>query len=190
MHMMPIGPLMIEHRLIEQMIALLNHELEHITQDRVLDVNLIDDAVDFIKMYADRCHHGKEENILFRELNRRPLAGEHRRIMNELIEEHRWARETTTKLIKAKEQYRSNDQDAESVAELLRALVEFYPGHIEKEDKHFFMPVMDYFSAEEKDAILKEEYEFDQGLIHEHYKVVVAHAETRLGLGDVGSEAT
>ena len=32
------------------------------------------------------------------------------------------------------------------VLEFMTSLVEFYPRHIEKEDQHFFLPVMEYFS--------------------------------------------
>jgi len=175
--MMPVGPLMIEHRLIERMIGVLKRELDEIRKNGIVDVRLIDAAVDFIKTYADRCHHGKEEDILFRELAEKPLSDEHRRIMNELIEEHKWGRATTAQLVEAKEKYRGDDRAAEILTEPLQALVDFYPTHIEKEDKHFFIPVMDYFSDDEKDAMLQQEYEFDQGLIHEHYENMVAHAE-------------
>jgi hypothetical protein len=56
-------------------------------------------------------------------------------------------------------------------------LVEFYPRHIEKEDKHFFIPCMDYFTEAEKEAMLKEEWEFDRSLIHEKYRNIVISAE-------------
>ena len=33
-----------------------------------VDPVFIDTAVDFIRTYADRCHHGKEEDLLFKAL--------------------------------------------------------------------------------------------------------------------------
>lgn len=86
--MLPIGPLMIEHRLIEKMIALIKKEIARMEQQGKINLEFIDLAVDFIRMYADRCHHGKEEDILFRDLNQKPLSGEHKQIVNELVEEH------------------------------------------------------------------------------------------------------
>ena len=59
----------------------------------------------------------------------------------------------------------------------LNALTEFYPKHIEKEDRHYFLPVMRYFSDEEKEAMLQEGYDFDRTLIHEKYQQVVERAE-------------
>ena len=93
--MLPIGPLMIEHRLIERLIALMMRELtrmkDNIAVDRefaFVDPVFIDTAVDFMKTYADRCHHGKEEDILFAELAKKDLAPEHRQTMEELISDH------------------------------------------------------------------------------------------------------
>jgi len=83
--MMPIGPLMIEHRLIEKMIEAMRTQLLRWERSGQVDPLFIDTAVDFIRTYADRCHHGKEEGILFRDLGGKPLSGEHKSIMEELF---------------------------------------------------------------------------------------------------------
>jgi len=93
--MMPIGPLMIEHRLIERMIEVMRRQLRLWEGGRKANPSFIETAVDFIKTYADRCHHGKEEDILFRDLSKKPISGDPWRIMEELMEEHRWGRRTT-----------------------------------------------------------------------------------------------
>jgi len=66
--MLPIGPLMIEHRLIEKMIKVIQKEVETWKREDRINPEFVDAAVDFIRVYADKCHHGKEEDILFREL--------------------------------------------------------------------------------------------------------------------------
>lgn len=60
------GPLMIEHRLIERMISIIKDVLRQIESTQKVDPVFVDTAVDFIRNYADRTHHGKEEGILFR----------------------------------------------------------------------------------------------------------------------------
>ena len=67
--MLPIAPLMIEHRLIERMIRLMGREIARIRDNiavgqefAFVDAKLIDTAVDFMKTYADQVHHGKEED--------------------------------------------------------------------------------------------------------------------------------
>lgn len=179
--MMPIGPLMIEHRLIERMIDVMRHELDRISRDHAVDRVFIDTAVDFIRIYADRCHHGKEEDILFRELKKKNLSAELSRIMNELIEEHKWGRATTKKLVEGANMYEAGDveQGYSIVIDNLSELVGFYPKHIEKEDKHFFLPAMRLFSQAEKEKMLQEGLDFDEKLIHELYRAKVEQEEQR-----------
>jgi hemerythrin-like domain-containing protein len=172
---------MIEHRLIERMIDVMREELKVFEKDEKLDPEFVEMAADFIRTYADRCHHGKEEDILFRELAGKKLIDEHRRTMEELMEEHRWGRKTTARLVEANKRYMRGEREAMSaVTDCLRSLVQFYPKHIEKEDRHFFIPCMDYFTETEQQDILKEEWEFDRSLIHERYKDMVIAAEKAL----------
>ncbi len=185
--MQPIGPLMIEHRLIERMIALMRRELQRI-KDNVavdpefafVDPGFIDTAVDFIRTYADRCHHGKEEDILFTALEKKELSPEHRGLMEELVREHVWARETTAALVKAKEGCLLEKAGSlNDLLEHLGKLVDFYPQHINKEDKHFFIPSMTYCSDAEKGEMLQAMWDFDRQMIHEKYRQVVEQIETR-----------
>ncbi|MFW5906117.1 MAG: hemerythrin domain-containing protein, partial [Desulfobia sp.] len=126
------GPLMIEHRLIERMISLINKDfLRQIELDNEVEPELIDTAVDFISMYADRTHHGKEEDILFRDLKEKELSIEDRRLMDELIEEHAFGRRTTKSLAEANSRYRDGARDAlGEISDNLKTLVGFYPRHI------------------------------------------------------------
>ena len=162
---------MMEHRLIERMIAVIRNEQKNIEKSKEIDPIFIDNAVDFIRIYADKTHHGKEEDILFRELKKREISEEHEKIMNELIEEHKFARKTTGELITAKEKYlQGQEREINMVMDKMKVLTEFYPKHIEKEDKHFFIPIMEYFTDDEKDALLKEGQIFDRRMIHRKYK--------------------
>jgi hemerythrin-like domain-containing protein len=171
--MKPIGPMMWEHRLIEKMLRLFDGEIIKTNENNKVDTVFIDTAVDFIKTYADRTHHGKEEDILFRDLAKKKLSPEHARIVNELIEEHKYARKIVGSLVAAKERYLTGEDTSQEVIGYLKELARFYPQHIEKEDKHFFFPCMDYFTREEQDAMLLEFYEFDRKMIHEKYEKVV-----------------
>jgi hemerythrin-like domain-containing protein len=172
--MMPIGPLMIEHRLIEKMIGLLEKELYSIENANKANSSFIYSAIDFFRTYADRTHHGKEEDILFKELAKKPLSAEHKKIMEELVAEHVIARKNVKGLVEANQRYSQGESQALSdIAGYLRTLAELYPMHIQKEDKRFFMPVMDYFSKKEQDTMLQAFFEFDKGMIHEKYMKVV-----------------
>jgi hemerythrin-like domain-containing protein len=168
------GPLMIEHRLIEQMLDVIRRKLERVAQTQSIDPHFVDSAVDFIRVYADRTHHGKEEDILFRDLRKKDLSNEDWRVMNELIEEHVFGRETTRSLVEANTRYRKGDASAlAEVTAHLKTLVGFYPRHIRKEDDVFFPAALAYFSKDEDQAMLAEFWEFDRKMIHEKYKAVV-----------------
>ena len=182
--MQPRGPLMVEHRLIERMIALMKAEQKRIQSAEEWDPAFVDAAVDFIRFYADRTHHGKEEDILFHELATKELAPDHDAMMRDLVEEHRYGRELTGKLVEARHAYVSGDQDALGrVASLLMSLTQFYPRHIAKEDDEFFPAAMDYLDARERTAMLDRFWEFDRSMIHEKYKSVVDAQEETAGIG-------
>jgi hemerythrin-like domain-containing protein len=174
------GPLMIEHRLIERMISVIKDILAKIESKHSIDPVSVDIAVDFIRVYADRTHHGKEEDILFRELNNKPLTEEDRHIMTELIEEHVFARQTTKAVIQANNRYRNGDKTPlADIAARLLTLTEFYPKIIYNEDEVFFPSSRNYFTEEEDQAMIAEFREFDRKMIHEKYKAVVEGFECR-----------
>jgi hemerythrin-like domain-containing protein len=183
--MMPIGPLMIEHRLIERMIELLGERSGEAMKREEIDPAFIDTAVDFIRTYADRTHHGKEEDILFKDLAAKDLSAEDRRVMQELVDEHVYARKTVRELVEANERYRRGNGDVlATILEKIAALVNLYPGHIAKEDKVFFPAAIKYLDRSEQDAMLQAMWEFDRGMIHEKYRSVVEQLERK----EVGNE--
>jgi len=174
------GQLMIEHRLIERMLSVIKAALSKIELKHEVDPVFVDIAVDFIRVYADRTHHGKEEEIFFRELKTKPLSAEDQRVMNELLEEHAFGRRTTKALVGANTRYRNGDKTALSdIIEKLQTIIEFYPKHIEKEDKVFFPATRAYFTETEDQAMLAEFLEFDRKMIHEKYMSVVEGFERR-----------
>lgn len=182
--MMPIGPLMIEHRLIERMVSLLEKEINNIEVSKKANSDFIYSAVDFFSNYADKIHHGKEEDILFRGLGKKPLSVEHRKIMDELMAEHVVARQNVKGLLEANQKYSLGENNAlTDIASYLRALVGLYPPHIQKEDRRFFIPVMDYFSPKEQQLMLAAFNDFDKRLtsgketIHEKYLRIVKNYE-------------
>lgn len=172
--MQPIGPLMMEHRLIERMIGLLEPVPEYVQKSEDVHVTLLQSAVDFFQMYADRTHHGKEEDILFGALKKKELSRELKDVMNELISEHQTARKEILRLSEELCRWQAGDRTAANgIIKVLTKVTHLYPNHIYKEDKRFFIPVMEYFDKTEKEEMLERFWKFDQGMIHEKYKNMV-----------------
>jgi hemerythrin-like domain-containing protein len=179
--MLPIAPLMIEHRIIEQMIGIIENEVDWCDQNGNINIELIDAVIDFIQNYGDRCHHGKEEEILFRELKKKEMTEEHTAIMNELMNEHRQSKAKVAELIEARDKFIQGDKMAlPDMMACLKFLKTLYPAHIEREDKMFFQPAMDYFTAQEKEELLKEETEFHRHIIHRIYRDKMQNARRLL----------
>jgi hemerythrin-like domain-containing protein len=181
--MLPIGPLMIEHRLIDRMIALVADAAARARATDAIDPVFIDAVVDFVRVYADRSHHGKEEDVLFRDLATKPLDGEDRRTMDRLIDDHKRSRRIVAEMEAANAAFRDGAPGASgTIAATLAALVDLYPGHIALEDKTFFPAAMTYLSAVEKDAMLAEMRSFDEKEpYHERYARMVGDLEGASG---------
>ncbi len=169
-----IGPLMHEHRLIERMVALMKKEIQSIESGNRPDMEFLRHAVEFIQTYADRCHHGKEEDILFRELKKKDLKDEHDRMVNLLIEEHKYGRRMTARLTSGLNDYVAGDERGkDALLDAVRRLVTFYPEHIRKEDQEFFHPILEYFDDQENTAMLKEYEEVERRALHNRYTDLV-----------------
>jgi hemerythrin-like domain-containing protein len=171
---------MIEHRAIGRMVKALEAELAHIERTDLVDVAFLGQAVTFIKGFADECHHGKEEDILFSDLRGKNPPEHLARILDELIAEHRTGRATVVGLGEAVAQYADGHLAArEDILSALRIISKFYPAHITKEDKHFFLPVMQLFSQAERDDMLARGHEFDSRLLHANYLRIIERVERR-----------
>jgi hemerythrin-like domain-containing protein len=179
--MLPVEVLISEHRLIEHTVGVLKKEQQKIVVTSKVDPNFIVVAVDFFRTYADRYHHGKEEGILFNALSRRKLSEADARMMRELILEHAYARKTVFNLEKLKESYLAGQTEAlSSVVESLNALIELYPKHIEKEDKHFFYPSMQYLTGREQEEMLQKFLEYNRTFTDNRYKQIIETLEKGL----------
>jgi hemerythrin-like domain-containing protein len=171
---LPIQPLIVEHRLIERMLEVMRWRVADMESIGTADVTFIDAVVDFLRTYADRCHHGKEEDILFRELASKPVSTEHRKALDELVAEHVFARKTTERLVEARNLYAAGSVSAlEEITACLHMFVEFYPKHIAKEEHGFFRALTGYFTAAELDRMLAAENEFDRRFIQVMYTKTV-----------------
>ena len=161
---------MIEHRTIERAIEILSVERKRLEAGGELDTVFIDKIVDFIRTYADRCHHGKEEDILFESLESKELSESEAALMQELVDEHKYGRELTKRLVAAKDAVVAGDLSRlGEVLEVTGKLVEFYP----ETERHY--------DKAELDAMLKKFYDFDMQMIHDKYvsTVEALEAETK-----------
>ena len=167
-----------EHEGIKLMMHILGKLSGKLEAGEEVDPEHLEKIIEFFRVFADKCHHGKEEDILFRDLGQKALDPALAEQMRELVLEHEWARATTRSLVSASASLVAGSRDSgPDVRRLLGDLAAFYPKHIEKEDKNFFRASMAYLTPEERETMLAEFARLDTTLIHEKYRGLVRDLE-------------
>lgn len=175
----PADLLLAEHDLIRRVLAILERESEWIGEGRDVDPVFIDRMVDFIYTYAERVHHGKEEEVLFRELDSKPLSPEHRQMMERLVREHVEMRHLADDLVAAGEKYAEADGEAlQRVEDTIGYLSDLYHDHFQIEEETFFPAAQSYLEESEEAVILEAMRSHDRAMIHEKYGMLVEGLET------------
>ncbi|MFW6253577.1 MAG: hemerythrin domain-containing protein [Chitinivibrionales bacterium] len=170
--MILIDTLAIEHGLINQMISLMRKELESMEQTRMVRISSIGVLIDFMSTYANRCHCGKEENILLKKLLSKDIASEHQKILRTFTKEHEYASLIIKQLQKARDAYLHSAKNAfDTIRECLQKLVDFYPRHMAREEELFSLYSLQYLDDEEQEDMLEEFWDYDKKLIKEKYRL-------------------
>ena len=65
-----------EHESILHVFSILDRMLSSTTKSDVDNLQFGNELVNFLKIFADKCHHGKEEDILFKELENKGVQNE------------------------------------------------------------------------------------------------------------------
>jgi hemerythrin-like domain-containing protein len=136
--MSPIQVLLDEHRVIEQVLACLGAVARSADREGRLDPRSAREAVEFFRQFADRCHHGKEEQKLF------PLLETHGFSASEgptavMRDEHERGRELLASIDASVDGAAAGATEA--VAAFVRAAAsyaQFLQEHIDKEDQVLF----------------------------------------------------
>lgn len=63
--MTPTEDLINEHKAIKVMLSIMSKIAENIKANKGYYIKDVEQIVDFLKTFADKCHHSKEENVLF-----------------------------------------------------------------------------------------------------------------------------
>jgi len=127
----PMKKLVEEHVLIKRWLALIPKVIENLDLESEDGLKLINNGIDFIRNYADKYHHAKEEDEAFKYFN------ENLDIIKVILNDHAKVRSHVKAMLQAIE-----DKDKKILAEHLKAYSEILPEHIKKEDEILY-PWMD-----------------------------------------------
>jgi len=153
--MKPTEILKAEHRVIERVLAGLEALAAKATETGQLEADAAAQAVDFLRNFADRCHHGKEEAKLFPALERKgfsPEAGP----TAVMRSEHEQGRAYTRALAESLDAAGRGDAQAlKRFTEAAQGYVDLLRQHIQKEDHCLFAMADSALSADEQKALLE-----------------------------------
>jgi len=127
----PMKQLVDEHVLIKRWVALIPAVVDHLDLESGEGRQLIRDGIDMIRSYADRYHHAKEEDILFKYFD------EKSEILQVMYEDHTTGRGHVKAMLEALDR-----KDKATLGEHLLAYRDLLTEHIKKEDEILY-PWMD-----------------------------------------------
>ena len=147
--MKPTDILKEEHGGIKVMLGILGRMADSLEGGRDVDSAHLEQAVDFIRTFADTCHHGKEEDYLFAEMEKAgiPQQGGPIAVM---LAEHATGRAYVKGLAEAVARYGDGDKAAvPAIVQNARNYIALLRAHIEKEDNILY-PIADRSLTEEQ----------------------------------------
>jgi len=128
----PTRILMDEHRVIEGVLTALESMAAGAAREGTLDAGDAADALDFLRNFADRFHHAKEESELFTLLEEKGMPAEGGPT-GQMRHEHEFGRARVQAMSEALDR-----SDPPGFAQAAREYVEMLRAHIDKEDHCLF----------------------------------------------------
>ena len=140
--MRPTAQLSHEHQAILRAIRILERVAERLETARAVAPGHLAKAIDFIRVFADKCHHGKEEGLLFPAMEKAGIPRQGGPI-GVMLQEHATGRGYVTAMADAVARIAKGDKAAAGpFVENARNYGALLTAHIHKED-HILFPMAD-----------------------------------------------
>lgn len=156
--MKPTEVLVTEHNAILLSLQILDKAADRLASGDAKVQGHLEQLIDFYRGFVDQCHHAKEEDVLFPELEKRGLSKEGGPI-GVMLAEHesgrRCIREISSDLTRLK---KGNGEIKNSIRKNASAYDELLREHITKENNVLF-PLADRLLPETEAAIMIEKFE-------------------------------
>jgi hemerythrin-like domain-containing protein len=147
-----------EHHFIQKVVGAMAVMAERLEMGEEVDTETLQKMVEFMRTFADKCHHGKEETHLFPVLERKGVPV-HGCPLAVLMAEHQRGRALVAGLATAAETYvRDGPSAKKPLQESLRGITSLYPDHIWKED-YLLFPMTNKILTQEEQKELYDKFE-------------------------------
>lgn len=175
--MQAIETLMEEHRVIEQALEVLETIADRCEGGAPLPVEDIGHLLDFFREFADRCHHFKEEKVLFEWMAGRGFPKEDGPIAV-MLHEHETGRSLIGQMAAAAQQ-----GDTGAFVRAARNYITLLRQHIFKEDNILFPMAEQHMTPSDNDTLLSQYRQHEQQEMgtgtHQHWLSVVGRLRER-----------
>ncbi len=156
--MVPTEELKQEHQGILLMLRILERVAAKIESGEKAELDHLEQIVGFFKVFADKCHHGKEEELLFPAMEKGGIPKE-RGPIGVMLLEHQQGRGFIRGMENALGRYKKGDAPAlKDFAKEARSYISLLTQHINKEDLVLF-PMGDKVLAKDVQEKLSEGFE-------------------------------
>jgi hemerythrin-like domain-containing protein len=165
--------LMDEHRVIERVLNALEQGADRLESGQPVRPEFFLSSTDFIRGFADGCHHQKEEGVLFTRLQEQGMEPDGCPL-GVMLAEHALARQYTRALTSAAQAMQAGDPGGNARAiQSSRSYVALLRRHILREDNILF-PMADQVIPVEQHAEVWEDFEHIEHIetgegVHEKY---------------------
>jgi len=146
-----------EHEGIKLMFQILDKICERHKANGDLNTDHLFDIIEFFKIFVDKCHHGKEEDLLFPAMEQAgiPRQGP----IGVMLAEHEKGRGYVRAINAALEKFKAGDKSAaDEITDNAERYMELMLSHIDKENNILY-PMGDQRFSKEKDEELFEGFE-------------------------------
>jgi hemerythrin-like domain-containing protein len=142
-----------EHEDIKLLLSIVERVINKLNNAEVLDIKYMEKIIDFIKGFADKCHHGKEEDVLFPALIKKGMSKDIGPIAV-MLKEHQQGRVFVNALSKAFDDFKNGTSKAlHEIVENALNYVNLLRSHIIKENDVLFMMADKLLSEIEQNEI-------------------------------------
>ena len=173
-----------EHRVIERMLAIIDAAAEKEASGKKLPPDFFPRVVYFVRQFADRCHHGKEEDNLFPAMQKRGIPGQGGPI-GVMLAEHDQGRLHVREMDAAAKRLSSGDLSAlKTAVENALGYSKLLRQHIDKEDNVLYKMADQVLTDEDQKDLLEKFEEVEREQIgvgkHEEFLKLVEDLESEI----------
>ncbi len=166
-----------EHHGIGIMLNIMSSVAVKISMGEKIEAEHLEEMLEFLSGFADKCHHGKEEDILFGQLEpfKPQLPGN---IIEDLLAEHVAGRQLIASARQSVRAYKQGDKKAlQQVGNSFREYVTLLRAHIAKENRQLFPVIDNVLSKALDDQLSKAFIKLEEEVIgvgkHEEYHAML-----------------